>query len=138
MFYFVVRRLRWLARVPSLPLIFDSLLLTWVCATKPSRLKAMEMLEAEALQIPGVQLRVHRFGGMEFFNTETKRELGHLHGHGLLDVRTGRENARKLIAAGQVRPHHIFPDSAWISFPVKSCEDIPFALELLQMRQRKL
>ncbi len=132
MFYFVVQHLRWLARVPFFPQMFDSLLLAWVCVARRPRLKAMEALEAEALRLPGVKLRNHRFGGVEF--VRDNRELGHLHGHGLVDVRMERTLARALVAAHRVRPHHVFPNSGWISFQLESCADVPFALELLGAR----
>src|SRR2546423_14397690 len=47
LFYFVVRHLHWLSRVPGLPQLFDALLLTGTCLTHRSRLAAMEKLEAE-------------------------------------------------------------------------------------------
>jgi hypothetical protein len=92
----------------------------------------MEKLETEALRLPGVRLKVHRFGGIEFVQ-DGGRELGHLHGHGLLDVPVGNEAAPSLIAAGRVRPHHVFPRSKWVSFQIESGADVPFALELLTM-----
>ena len=131
-FYFVVRRLHWLARVPLFPQLFDSLLLAWVWLARRSRFQAIEALETEMLRLPEVKLGVHRFGGMEF--VLAGRELGHLHGHGLLDVRMNRPQARALIATGRVRPHHVFPNSGWVSFQLESPADVPFAVELLGTR----
>ena len=130
MFLWVVRRGRWLARVPLLPQLFDALLLAWTAAFHRERLRAMEILEAAALVLPGVSPRVHRFGGTEF--RRAGRELGHVHGHGLLDVRLPRAEAAALLAAGRVRPHHVRPRSGWVSFPLESTADVPFALELLR------
>src|SRR5580765_6949968 len=76
-FYFVVRRLRWLARVPGLPQLFDALLLMGTCVFRRSRLAAMETLEVKALRLAGIRLKVHRFGGIEFVE-QGGRELGHL------------------------------------------------------------
>ncbi len=64
MFDFVVRYLRWLARVPGLPQFFDALLLAGTCLFHGARLVAMEILETQALRIPGVHHKWHRFGGM--------------------------------------------------------------------------
>jgi len=133
-FYFVVRRLHWLARIPLFPQLFDSLLLAWVWLLRRPRFEAIEALETEMLCFPGVKLGVHRFGGMEFDLAINGRELGHLHGHGLLDVRLDRPQARALIAAGRVRPHHVFPNSGWISFQLESPADVPFAVKLLGTR----
>ena len=132
MFDFVVRYLRWLARVPGLPQFFDALLLTSTCVFRHSRFVAMQTLETEALRMPGMRLKVHRFGGIEFVQNDG-RELGHLHGHGLLDVPVGRRAAGLLIASGRARPHHVFPRSKWVSFQIELETDVPFALELLTL-----
>ncbi len=130
MFLFVVRHLRWLSRVPLIPHFFDALLLAWTCVAHRPRLAAMEDLEARALLLPGVRLRVHRLGGSEFVQDD--RCLGHLHGNGLLDARLARDAAQALVAEGTVRPHHIFsPCSGWISFQIETTADVPRALELL-------
>ena len=130
MFYFIVNNFRWLARVPGLPQLFDALLLMGTCVFRRSRLAAMETLEVEALRLAGVRLKIHRFGGIEFVE-QGGRELGHLHGHGLLDVAVGRQPANELLAKGRVRPHHVFPRSKWVSFQIESEADVPFAVELL-------
>ena len=129
-FNLVVRHFRWLARIPGMPHFFDALLTAGTGAFYPQRLSAMEKLEREALSLPGVQLSIHRFGGIEFLD-ENGRELGHLHGHGLLDVLVGRERAKTLIANGRVRRHHVLPHSGWVSFQIESAADVSFALELL-------
>jgi hypothetical protein len=135
-FHFVVRRLRWLIGIPGFPHLFDSLLLAWTSLAKPSRLAAMTALE-KALD-GKVHLAIHRYGGVEFRNGEGK-QLGHVHGHGLLDVRMNRDLAKQLIAEGRVHPHHIFPGSGWVSFQLETPDDVPFALSLLAAaRPRKM
>ena len=130
MFLWVVRHLRWLARVPLLPQLFDALLLGWTALFRRERVHAMDALEAGALALPGVTLHVHRLGGIEFHRAG--RELGHVHGHGLLDVRLPRAEASELLAAQRVRPHHVMPRSGWVSFLLESEADVPFAVELLR------
>ena len=130
MFRFVVRHLRWLARVPGLPQYFDTMLLTWTALFHRKRLRAMEAIEEAALQMPGVRLCVHRLGGMEFVCGE--RELGHLHGNGLLDVRVGVEEARVIVREGQAEVHHVFGESAWVSFWVRGMGEVPLAVGLLE------
>ena len=130
MFYFVVRHLRWLAKVPGLPQFFDAFLVMSVSLFHRRRLAAMQRLEDLVLQVPGVRSKIHRLGGIEFVE-ENGRELGHLHGNGLLDVPVGRTAAASLIQSGKALPHHIFPESKWISFQMQSEADVQFALELL-------
>ena len=129
MFRFVVAHLRWLARVPGLPPLFDAALLAWTWVAHPARLAAMQEIEKRALALPGVRLRTHRLGGTAF--ARGPRELGHLHGNGLLDLRVGREQRDLLVAAGCAEPHHVFTESGWISFWVRKKEDAAAAGELL-------
>ena len=130
MFRFVVHRLRWLACIPGAPQFFDALLLAHTALFHRERLAAMEEIEAAALRLPGVRLRVHRLGGVEFFTGD--RELGHLHGNGLLDVFAGRELAAALVNDGRAEWHHVFGPSAWVSCWVRGREDIAGATELLR------
>lgn len=132
-FHFAVRHLRFLARVPAFPQIFDSLLLAWTTLAHRKRLCAMEELETTMASRPGVSLAIHRFGGLEFVRNH--EELGHIHGHGLLDVRLRRPQAEALIAQGVVQRHHFLPDSGWVSLQIDSIMDVPFAVKLLEMRK---
>jgi hypothetical protein len=136
MFYFVVQHLRWLARVPGLPQYFDALLVMFTLAFRPSRMRAMEELEGQVLQIQSVRSKNHRLGGIEFVENDGV-ELGHLHGHGLLDVAIGGKAADSLLRQGSVLPHHVFPKSKWVSFQLESSEDVPFALRLVKMAQAR-
>jgi hypothetical protein len=137
MFLFVVRHARWLARFPLLPQIFDALLLAWTCVANRPRLKAMEALEQRLLAMPGVGCRVHRFGGMEF--VENGRELGHLHGHGLLDVRVSPDAAEAFVASGAARAHHVFaPRSGWISFQLETAADAAKGMEFLLAASKRI
>lgn len=137
MFLFVVRHARWLARLPLAPQIFDALLLAWTCVANRSRLKAMEALEARVLAMPGVRCRIHRFGGMEF--VENGRELGHLHGHGLLDVRVSPAEAEAFVASGAAHAHHVFaPRSGWISFQLETAADVAKGVEFLVAASKRI
>jgi predicted DNA-binding protein (MmcQ/YjbR family) len=39
----------------------------------------------------------------------------------------------ELIAAGRAEPHHVLPDSGWISFWIRDDDDVAEAVELLRM-----
>src|SRR5438132_185342 len=114
--------MHWMARVPLAPQILDSWLLWWTALFDKEKLAAMEAVEAAALQLPGVQLCRHRFGGIGF--AVAGREFGHIHGNGLLDVRLTREKAEAMIAGGYALPHHVFGRSAWVSLWVRSERDV--------------
>lgn len=129
LFAFTVRRLRWLARIPIVPQFFDSLLLAWTAVWDRERLNAIELLEERALEIPGLDVCVHRFGGIGFIYRDV--EIAHLHGNGLLDVCLGRGVADRAIQEGIAEPHHVFGRSAWISFWIRNRENVPTASYLI-------
>jgi Luciferase len=79
---------------------------------------------------PGVTLHPHRFGGTEY--RLGRRELGHIHGDYLVDIPFPTKVRAEIVAAGRARPHHVLPDSGWISFYLKELADVEKAIGLLQ------
>lgn len=87
------------------------------------------ILEA-AGQWAGVEVKPHRYGGLEF--RFGRRELGHIHGDALLDIPFPKRVRDNIVAAGEAEPHHILPDSGWVSVFLRSEEDVPRAIGLLK------
>jgi hypothetical protein len=79
----------------------------------------------------GVRTHPHRFGGVEF--RLGTRELGHLHGDRLADIPFPRRVRDELIAADRARPHHVLPDSGWISRRIERDEDADDVVELFRL-----
>jgi hypothetical protein len=90
-----------------------------------------QRIEREVLSWPGVTVAPHRFGGVEF--RLGRRELGHLHGDRLADLPFPRRVRDELVAAGRARPHHVLPESGWVSFHLDGEDDVDHALELFRM-----
>jgi Family of unknown function (DUF5519) len=44
----------------------------------------------------------------------------------------------ELVDSGRVTPHHVLPQSGWISYWIKGYEDIPVVIELFKMRYEHL
>lgn len=129
-FGFVVRRLRWLARVPGAPQLFDTLLLVNAALFHRGRVTAIEAVETAALCIRGISLRVHRLGGVGF--AISGEEVAHLHGNGLFDAHVGRRSGTALVASGRAQWHHVFGRSTWVSFQIRDRSDSAVALEVLK------
>jgi hypothetical protein len=91
-----------------------------------------DQIRAQVLSWPGVTEADHRFGGVEFLLG--KRELGHLHtGFDLADLPFPVKVREELVHDGKARPHHIFPNSGWVSYPIPNDAAIPGAVELFRM-----
>jgi len=87
---------------------------------------------AEAVESwPGVEAAPHRFGGTEF--RLGRRELGHLHGDRIADLPFPRRVRDELIAEGRARPHHVLPNSGWITISIRSDEEAERAIGLFRM-----
>lgn len=94
-------------------------------------MKARQLIEETVLAWQGVSAHPHGFGGIEF--RLGSRELGHLHGDVLLDAPFPTKVRDELIAAGRAQPHHVLPESGWISFRIKTAADVQAAIDLLRM-----
>ena len=72
----------------------------------------------------------HRFGGTEF--RISKREIGHIHGDTLVDIPFPTKIRDEIVAAGEAQPHHILPETGWISFYIREEKDVEQAIALLE------
>lgn len=95
-----------------------------------------EAIRREVLGWPGVTAAPHRFGGVEF--RFRGRELGHLHGDGLADLPFPVRIREALVAAGRAAPHHVLPDSGWVSCWLRGAEDVANAVSLFRMQYDRL
>jgi hypothetical protein len=93
-------------------------------------------IERELLSWPGVTAQPHRFGGVEFHVNHY--EIGHLHGSRLADLPFPVRMREELVASGRAVPHHILPDSGWVSFYIRGHEDVPAVLELFRLSYDRL
>jgi hypothetical protein len=80
---------------------------------------------------PGVEAASHRFGGVEF--RVGRRELGHIHGDRIADLPFPRRVRDELVAEGRARPHHVLPNSGWITVSIRSPAEAENALGLFRM-----
>lgn len=131
LFKFAVRHLRPLRFIPSLPHLFDSLLLTITVMRRPEIARAIDAIDQTVRAWPGVTQGLHRFGGTEY--RLGGYELGHVHGNGLLDMPLTKSLREQLVADGRAKPHHIYPHSGWISFYIHGESDTANALALLHL-----
>ena len=90
-----------------------------------------ERIRREVLGWPGVAAAPHRFGGVEF--RLGRREIGHLHGDRLADLPFPVRLREELVREGRARPHHVLPDSGWVSYPIWGEADVPGAIALFRL-----
>ena len=77
----------------------------------------------------------HRFGGVEFLVGH--RELGHLHGHRLADLPFPVRVREQLVAEGKAQPHHMLPESGWVSYTIHDASDVANVIALFRLNYEK-
>jgi hypothetical protein len=91
---------------------------------------AAAAIKQAVLAWPGVTASPHRFGGTEF--QLGSREIGHIHGDTLVDIPFPTSVRNELVSVGAAEPHHVLPDSGWISFYIRQPKQVAAAIILLR------
>lgn len=78
----------------------------------------------------GVSIAPHRFGGVEY--RLGTREFGHIHGDHLVDIPFPKKIRDEIVKAGLAEPHHILPETGWVSFYLREEEDVQKVIALLR------
>jgi hypothetical protein len=76
----------------------------------------------------------HRFGGLEF--RFGRRELGHVH-RLIADLPFPRRLRDELLAAGRARPHHVLPNSGWVTVPMRTASEVADVIELFRQNYER-
>jgi hypothetical protein len=135
MFAFIVKRFGFLKHVPLLPHVFDSWLKVYSMLAQPRVLHYIDEIEAEVLSWKCASVSLHKYGGTQF-NVD-KKEIGHIHSNGLMDVLLNKSLKRELLQTGRITDHHTFNNSGWISFYVRTPNDKLYAIDLLKLANNK-
>jgi hypothetical protein len=90
---------------------------------------AKERIDAALQGWSGITSQPHRFGGTEY--CVGRREIGHVHGDSLVDIPFPKEVRNQLVTAGRAEPHHVLPESGWVSIYLRQAADVDRAIELL-------
>ena len=82
----------------------------------------------------GVTTHDHRFGGVEF--RVGRRELGHLH-RTFADLPFPKRVRDDLVRTGRAQPHHILPDSGWVTVPMRNDAEVQNVIALLRQNYER-
>ncbi|HEX6488748.1 MAG TPA: luciferase family protein [Candidatus Dormibacteraeota bacterium] len=96
---------------------------------------AGERIKAEVTSWPGVEAAPHQFGGIEY--RYGRKEMGHVHGDRLADLPMPRRIHDELIAAGRAEPHHVLPETGWVSCWMQTAVDVDNVIDLLRMQYER-
>jgi predicted DNA-binding protein (MmcQ/YjbR family) len=91
---------------------------------------AQERITTTVTAWEGVTTNPHRFGGVEY--VIGKREIGHIHGDHLVDIPFPKKIRDEIVATERAQPHHILPETGWVSFYLRAEEDVEEVIALLR------
>ena len=90
---------------------------------------AQEKITQVVIAWAGMATAPHRFGGVEY--VLGTREIGHIHGDHMVDIPFPKKVRDEIVAAGRAQPHHILPETGWVSFYLRQDNDVEQAITLL-------
>jgi hypothetical protein len=96
----------------------------------------IDRIRKEIISWPYVTAEPHRFGGIEF--RVNNREMGHIHGELVADIPFSMNLRNELVNSGRVKPHHVLPQSGWVSYYINKEDDITAVIELFRLRYQQL
>jgi len=86
----------------------------------------------EIQQWDGIIAEPHRFGGKEF--KLGRVEVGHVHEqNGMVDIPFTVKIREVLLAEGLAQPHHLLPDTGWITYFIRDDQSLQHALWLMRL-----
>ena len=100
-----------------------------VSDTDPAPTTAVDVVRHALAGVDDITVHAHRFGGIEF--RVGRRELGHLH-RSFADLPFPRRVRDELIRAGRARPHHVLPDSGWVTVPMRTETEVANVIDLFR------
>src|SRR5690348_9699487 len=94
----------------------------------------LEAVRGQVSSWKGISLHHHRFGGVEFRLGD--RELGHLHAK-FADLPFPRPIRDEMVASGRAKPHHVLPDSGWVTVPMRSASEAENVIGLFRLNYER-
>ena len=64
--------------------------------------------------------------------------MGHIHGERVADIPFSMNLRNELVNSGRVKPHHVLPQSGWVSYYINKEDDITAVIELFRLRHQQL
>jgi hypothetical protein len=96
---------------------------------------AGEQIRKTVMSWPGVEAVPHRFGGTEY--RFGRKEMGHVHGDRLADLPLPRKLHDEVIADRRAQPHHVLPDTGWVSCWIEGAGDVATVIELFRLQYER-
>jgi len=91
----------------------------------------LKNLEDIVVSWPQISVHPHRFSAREF--RFGNAEVGHVHDGGIVDIPFPRSIRDALLREGLAEEHQWVPNSGWVTFRIRSDEDLQHAIWLMRL-----
>ena len=95
-----------------------------------------QFVEREVSSRPEVETRPRRFRGVEF--RVRGHEIGRLDGDRVADLPFPVRMREELVAEGKAQPHHLLPQTGWVSLYPRGLEDTSAAVKRFRLYYDRL
>jgi hypothetical protein len=116
--------------------LFDAALVGVTVVTAPKVTIAIARITRQLLDWPDVTRSRHRLGGRQFNRRDI--EMGHIHSNGVVDIRLSRSEHDEVIRRQLARPHHVAPQSSWVTYYLAGTNDTERVVELFRIPFQRL
>jgi Family of unknown function (DUF5519) len=99
--------------------------------TQHSALAPGTALRNALLTWPGITEGPGRFGAITY--SLANREVGHVHGNSHADLPLPKPLRNELVESGKAEPHHILPQSGWVTVPIDGIGGVENALAVFKL-----
>jgi hypothetical protein len=121
----------WYRRVVGTPRLFVQAGVPWRLLFRERVAGLVSDLTETVTGWEGVSPAPHRYGGVEF--RFEGRELGHIHDWGLVDLPLARPLRDAVVECSLAHPHHVLPDSGWVSTFLATDGDLDRVVTLFEL-----
>ena len=126
----IAQNISFLRKIPYAGILVDEPMKIFMFIFRPKVFCLMVSLNRELKTWKFVDTTYHRFGGIQF--NYLGNEIGHMHGNGLVDVPLLVHQKNLYIAKEKALPHHLHPNSTWVSIPIRSTKHLRWVINILQ------
>jgi hypothetical protein len=127
----IAKYFSFLKEIPLLPILIDEQIRLFTFIFKLGLFFLMSEIIKEIKTWEGISIHTHRYGGIEF--RIKNKEIGHLHGGGLLDILFDKDTKDELFKNKQISEHHVFKNTGWGSFYICENSDFQEIIHLLKI-----
>lgn len=112
----IEKKFRIFKNIPFLPILIDEQIKVLTLLFYPKVYNNMMRYMDYVKSHNAISTKYHKYGGIQF--NIANREIGHMHGDGLVDIYLNKGLQKMFVEQGIVEEHHVLKGTGWVSFKI--------------------